>query len=103
MSSIVLSTTFVETVVCDTEDLYSNQGAESLRHMLNEALAFVPKHKQQTTPITLKATAGLRLLPEGAADNILNEVLYCYNLQNIYICPVFSLLHVNVFKSRVQL
>ncbi|KAK3092397.1 hypothetical protein FSP39_002320 [Pinctada imbricata] len=55
------------------------QGAESLRRMLNEALAYVPKHKQKITPITLKATAGLRLLPEGAADNILNEVTSLFN------------------------
>ncbi|XP_061173758.1 ectonucleoside triphosphate diphosphohydrolase 5-like [Saccostrea echinata] len=48
--------------------------AESLRPMVIEALAFIPKAKQRSTPITLKATAGLRLLPEGAADNILNEV-----------------------------
>ncbi|XP_048732333.2 ectonucleoside triphosphate diphosphohydrolase 5-like isoform X2 [Ostrea edulis] len=49
-------------------------GAESLRPMVIEALAFVPKAKQNVTPITLKATAGLRLLSEGVADNILNEV-----------------------------
>lgn len=49
-------------------------GAESLRPMVIEALAFVPKAKQRSTPITLKATAGLRLLSEGVADNILNEV-----------------------------
>lgn len=49
-------------------------GAESLRPMVIEALAFVPKGKQRSTPITLKATAGLRLLSEGVADNILNEV-----------------------------
>lgn len=42
--------------------------------MVIEALAFVPKAKQRSTPITLKATAGLRLLSEGVADNILNEV-----------------------------
>ncbi|XP_022332140.2 ectonucleoside triphosphate diphosphohydrolase 5-like isoform X2 [Crassostrea virginica] len=49
-------------------------GAESLRPLVIQALAFVPKSKQNSTPITLKATAGLRLLPEGVADNILNEV-----------------------------
>lgn len=50
------------------------QGAESLRPLVIQALAFVPKSKQNSTPITLKATAGLRLLSEGVADNILNEV-----------------------------
>ncbi|KAK3599170.1 hypothetical protein CHS0354_041010 [Potamilus streckersoni] len=50
------------------------KAAESLVSMINRALVEVPSHLQKTTPLTLKATAGLRLLPHGTADNILNEV-----------------------------
>ena len=46
----------------------------SLNSMLKECLAEIPSSLQATTPIALKATAGLRLLPSGQADNILNEV-----------------------------
>lgn len=50
------------------------KGAESLRELLNIALAEVPSELQSNTPVSLMATAGLRLLPEGVADNLLNEV-----------------------------
>lgn len=50
------------------------KGAESLRELLNIAIAEVPSELQSKTPINLMATAGLRLLQEGVADNLLNEV-----------------------------
>ncbi|KAL3874820.1 hypothetical protein ACJMK2_037783 [Sinanodonta woodiana] len=50
------------------------KAADSLVSMINRALVEVPSHLQKTTPLSLKATAGLRLLPHGTADNILNEV-----------------------------
>ena len=46
----------------------------SLQNMMNDCLEEIPPTLYSTTPITLKATAGLRLLPAGRADNILNEV-----------------------------
>lgn len=61
-------------LLCVNQRFILVQGAESLRPLVIQALAFVPKSKQNSTPITLKATAGLRLLSEGVADNILNEV-----------------------------
>ncbi|XP_067681163.1 ectonucleoside triphosphate diphosphohydrolase 5-like [Haliotis asinina] len=51
-----------------------HKGAESLHNMLESAIVEVPAKLQSQTPIVLKATAGLRLLPNGAADNLLKEV-----------------------------
>lgn len=42
--------------------------------MLNKALQVVPSNIQRRIPIILKATAGLRLLSEEKAQNLLNEV-----------------------------
>ncbi|XP_048258803.1 ectonucleoside triphosphate diphosphohydrolase 5-like isoform X1 [Haliotis rufescens] len=50
------------------------KGAESLHNMLTSAIGEVPVKLHSETPIVLKATAGLRLLPHGAAENLLNEV-----------------------------
>lgn len=50
------------------------QAAMSLNGMIKDCLAEIPPMLHSSTPITLKATAGLRLLPAGRADNILNEV-----------------------------
>lgn len=50
------------------------EAAMSLQNMMDDCLAEIPPTLHSTTPITLKATAGLRLLPAGRADNILNEV-----------------------------
>ena len=41
---------------------------------MDRALKTVPKAMQSTTPIMIGATAGLRLLPDGKADIILDEV-----------------------------
>mmetsp|Transcript_22452 Transcript_22452/g.31211 ORF Transcript_22452/g.31211 Transcript_22452/m.31211 type:complete len:510 (+) Transcript_22452:58-1587(+) len=40
--------------------------AESLEPLLEKVREHVPLHKRSTTPMTLRATAGIRLLPEGA-------------------------------------
>ncbi|KAI8110376.1 hypothetical protein M9435_002051 [Picochlorum sp. BPE23] len=48
--------------------------AKSLQPLLEKALATVPKSKQTSTPIMVGATAGLRLLPDGKADVILDHV-----------------------------
>ncbi|XP_057811985.1 apyrase-like [Salvia miltiorrhiza] len=49
-------------------------GAESLRPLLDQAEAAVPQELRSTTPLRLGATAGLRLLPGTAAEDILNAV-----------------------------
>ena len=53
--------------------------------MLNDAKAYIPEVKWGRTPIALKATAGLRLLPEEMSNNILNEVSYFIDLANTYL------------------
>jgi len=50
------------------------KGAESLVPLLELAKAEIPKEDWNRTPIVLKATAGLRLLPEVKAEAILSEV-----------------------------
>lgn len=50
------------------------QGANSIKLLLDEARKFIPENKWHETPIVLKATAGLRLLPQEKAENILNAV-----------------------------
>ncbi|XP_065358178.1 ectonucleoside triphosphate diphosphohydrolase 5 isoform X1 [Calliphora vicina] len=50
------------------------KGAHSIKLLLDEARAFIPKDKWSSTPLVLKATAGLRLLPHSKAENILNAV-----------------------------
>jgi apyrase len=48
--------------------------ALSLKPLLELALNTVPKELHAATPLMLGATAGLRLLPDGKADEILAEV-----------------------------
>lgn len=48
--------------------------AATVRDLLQLARATVPHFMWEKTPITLKATAGLRLLPGDMADDILTEV-----------------------------
>ncbi|KAH8283506.1 hypothetical protein KR018_004183 [Drosophila ironensis] len=50
------------------------EGAHSIKLLLDEARAFIPKEHWSSTPLVLKATAGLRLLPPSKAENILNAV-----------------------------
>ncbi|XP_073823962.1 ectonucleoside triphosphate diphosphohydrolase NTPase isoform X1 [Musca autumnalis] len=50
------------------------RGAHSIKLLLDEARAFIPKDKWASTPLVLKATAGLRLLPHSKAENLLNAV-----------------------------
>eukprot|EP00854_Cymbomonas_tetramitiformis_P020093 gene20093-24054_t len=52
------------------------EAANSLKPLLEKALERVPADKRAQTPLTLRATAGLRLLPEGAqaAADIMEKV-----------------------------
>jgi ectonucleoside triphosphate diphosphohydrolase 5/6 len=47
--------------------------------LLEKAKAFIPKEEWSSTPISLKATAGLRLLPKEKADGILEAVTSLIN------------------------
>lgn len=50
------------------------KGAQTLVSLMEEATAYIPKHLWASTPIALKATAGLRALKEEQSNAILNEV-----------------------------
>lgn len=50
------------------------QGGDTIRQLLKVAKKTVPKEEWRQTPVVLKATAGLRLLPEEKARALLDEV-----------------------------
>ncbi|KAG8227954.1 hypothetical protein J437_LFUL008761, partial [Ladona fulva] len=50
------------------------KGAETIVELLNKAKEEIPPAAWKDTPLTIKATAGLRLLPSHKAENLLNEV-----------------------------
>lgn len=50
------------------------QGAKTIEALLGKAKEFIPQKFWGESPIVLKATAGLRLLPDHEAENLLNEV-----------------------------
>ncbi|XP_059505012.1 ectonucleoside triphosphate diphosphohydrolase 5 isoform X2 [Stegostoma tigrinum] len=50
------------------------QGAETVRELLDVAKQTIPSTHWHSTPVVLKATAGLRLLPEQKAQALLLEV-----------------------------
>lgn len=50
------------------------QGAETVRGLLEVAKDSIPRSHWKRTPVVLKATAGLRLLPEEKAQALLLEV-----------------------------
>ena len=47
-------------------------GADSLRPLLDAALAAIPTAAHRTTPVEVRATAGLRLLPGDKAEQLLS-------------------------------
>jgi ectonucleoside triphosphate diphosphohydrolase 5/6 len=49
-------------------------GAESIQTLINEAHALVPPHLREQTPVSLKATAGLRLLPQHKSEALISSV-----------------------------
>jgi len=42
--------------------------------LLDKATEYIPQSSWRNTPLALKATAGLRLLSEDTAEQLLNEV-----------------------------
>uniref|UniRef100_A0A8C0JTF6 Ectonucleoside triphosphate diphosphohydrolase 5 n=1 Tax=Canis lupus dingo TaxID=286419 RepID=A0A8C0JTF6_CANLU len=52
------------------------QGAETVQGLLEVAKDSIPQSHWKRTPVVLKATAGLRLLPEQKAQALLFEVMF---------------------------
>lgn len=59
------------------------KGADSIKQLLDQAKQVVPQALWHQTPLVLKATAGLRLLPAEKADLVLAEVLTHLELSNL--------------------
>jgi len=60
------------------------EGADSLKPLLAKAVAFIPKELHSTTPVALRATAGLRMLGPAPAQKILeatHRLFATYNFQ----------------------
>lgn len=51
-----------------------SQAARSVTELLDFARAHVPEQKRSTTPFVLRATGGLRQLPDGKGKAILDKV-----------------------------
>lgn len=60
--------------------------ADSLRPLLKSALERVPAQLQKCTPVAVKATAGLRLLPGKQAEDVIKAVRHM--LENEYPFPI---------------
>ena len=60
--------------------------AKSLDVLLKQAVQLVPQHLQKSTPIAVKATAGLRLLGQAKSDDILKAVRH--HLETEYPFPI---------------
>ena len=56
------------------------QGGNTIWQLLKIAKKAIPKEEWSRTPVVLKATAGLRLLPEDKANTLLREVRHIYSL-----------------------
>jgi len=52
------------------------QGAEKIAELLERAMEVIPLTEYKNTPLAMKATAGLRLLPVYKAEGLLEEVSY---------------------------
>lgn len=52
------------------------KGAETVQELLEVAKDSIPRSHWKRTPVVLKATAGLRLLPEQKAQALLFEVIF---------------------------
>jgi len=50
------------------------KASKSIKPLLDEAVKVIPEDEIHLSRITLKATAGLRLIPEKAAIKILKDV-----------------------------
>ncbi|KAJ9067650.1 Guanosine-diphosphatase [Entomophthora muscae] len=61
-----------------------------LEDFLTEAIQFIPKEKLANTPIFLKATAGMRLLPHFKANAILSQVRKVFSESPFMYDPKFG-------------
>lgn len=61
-----------------------SKAAQTVRTMLKVAKNAVPRLEWKRTPVLLRATAGLRLLPAGKAQALLDQVKHCNSKDLIF-------------------
>lgn len=61
------------------------QGAKKIEELLSKAKDFVPKEEWSNTPLAVRATAGLRLLPPQQAQGLLDEVNRVFENSPFYV------------------
>ena len=82
------------------------KGAETVEELLEVAKDSVPRSHWKRTPVVLKATAGLRLLPEQKAEALLFEVIFevlcilddSFLLGEYFLCGFLALWCVTTFS-----
>lgn len=57
---------------------FTLQGGNTIRQLIKIAKKTVPEEEWKRTPVVLKATAGLRLLPQDKAHELLKEVRHVF-------------------------
>lgn len=50
------------------------EGAKAIVDLIKEADVFIPKDKKAVTPLVVRATAGLRALPDDKANSLIDHV-----------------------------
>ncbi|XP_053488754.1 ectonucleoside triphosphate diphosphohydrolase 5 [Ictalurus furcatus] len=61
------------------------EGGETIRQLLKVAKKTIPKEEWWQTPVLLKATAGLRLMPKEKAQALLDEVKHVFDESPFYV------------------
>ena len=74
------------------------KATESIRSLLDQAVDIIPKDQHQVTRLTLKATAGLRMLSDQIANKILDNVL-----NSVFVLFCIFLLLFNLNKQLTSL
>lgn len=64
----------------------SKDGAKSLTVLLDKVKNVIPRSEWQHTPLSMRATAGLRLLPSHKAQDILQECRKLFEDSNFQVC-----------------
>ena len=82
---------------------YFFQGSHSIEELLQKSDAIVPKERRKTTPVALKATAGLRLLPSNSSKQLLEEVITLINQlrsRMLFIWPKIPVCIMEIFSGE---
>lgn len=76
-------------------------GPDHLQDLIDHALKYVPKKKQQDTPVFLMATAGMRLLPQMQQKALLQETCTYLRKKTEFSLPDCDL-HIQVIPGETE-